>query len=262
MAERLRFAVLLTCLCLLTGCGGNTTSGNSPTPSVSMAITSGALPPGTAGVPYDGSGFVLNASGGVAPYHWTWAPQSKSSLPTGVNMSADGLISGTPTLAGAYKVVVTAVDAGMPPSQVSATYRPAGAHDHLRHSAGRNCERRVRAIRDRSAFLPMDTSSGMAPGLFSVLQRFGLPSSSDVQRNRQTDKLPGDEDCFSGIHFHGWRRSCALQVECRRSASGPNSRCEHGPGYGHSRTAGNLHRHHHCQRFPAHACPGQRGLWD
>ena len=87
-----------------------------------MAITSGSLPAGTAGMPYDESGFVLAASGGVAPYHWTWTPQSKSSLPAGISISDEGLVSGTPTLAGDYKVLVTVADAGSPPSQISVPY--------------------------------------------------------------------------------------------------------------------------------------------
>jgi hypothetical protein len=87
-----------------------------------MAITSGSRPAGTAGMPYDGSGFVLAASGGVAPYHWTWTPQSKSSLPAGISISDEGLVSGTPTLAGDYKVLVTVADAGSPPSQISVPY--------------------------------------------------------------------------------------------------------------------------------------------
>ncbi len=50
--------------------------------------------------------YALTAQGGVPPYTW-----SASGLPTGLTMSADGVISGTPTAPkGSYKVVVTVTD--------------------------------------------------------------------------------------------------------------------------------------------------------
>jgi len=121
MTKRLLSVVLAAYVCCLLGCGGSVDS-PPPPPKISMAITSGSPPAGTAGVPYDGSGFALTASGGVSPYTWKWAAQSKSSLPAGISLSSDGLISGTPTLAGDYEVMVTVMDAGSPPSQISAPY--------------------------------------------------------------------------------------------------------------------------------------------
>lgn len=50
--------------------------------------------------------YAMTAQGGVPPYTW-----SASGLPTGLAMSADGVISGTPTAPkGSYKVVVTVTD--------------------------------------------------------------------------------------------------------------------------------------------------------
>lgn len=50
--------------------------------------------------------YAMTAQGGVPPYTW-----SASGLPTGLTMSADGVISGTPTAPkGSYKVVVTVTD--------------------------------------------------------------------------------------------------------------------------------------------------------
>ncbi|GAB2523810.1 putative Ig domain-containing protein [Simplicispira piscis] len=50
--------------------------------------------------------YALTAQGGVPPYMWT-----SSGLPTGLNLSADGVISGTPTASkGTYNVVVTVTD--------------------------------------------------------------------------------------------------------------------------------------------------------
>jgi hypothetical protein len=91
-------------------------------PPVSMAITSATPPAGKAGMPYDGSGFSFSASGGVAPYRWNWAAQPNSSLPVGLSLSNDGVISGMPRAAGTYNVLVTVQDAGIPPAQVRAKY--------------------------------------------------------------------------------------------------------------------------------------------
>lgn len=50
--------------------------------------------------------YALTAQGGVPPYTWT-----SSGLPTGLNLSSDGIITGTPTAPkGTYNVVVTVTD--------------------------------------------------------------------------------------------------------------------------------------------------------
>ncbi len=57
----------------------------------------------TNGLPFS---YALTAQGGVPPYTW-----AASGLPAGLTMSADGVISGTPTAPkGSYKVVVTVTD--------------------------------------------------------------------------------------------------------------------------------------------------------
>lgn len=57
----------------------------------------------TNGFPFS---YALTAQGGVPPYTW-----SASGLPTGLAMSSDGVITGTPTAPkGSYKVVVTVTD--------------------------------------------------------------------------------------------------------------------------------------------------------
>ena len=122
MTKRMLSVALAGCLSGLVGCAGSSDS-PPPTPKVSMAITSGSPPAGIAGVPYAGSGFIFTASGGVAPYTWKWAPQPQSSLPAGISLSNEGLIAGTPTLAGDYDVLVTVADGGLPPSQISVPYR-------------------------------------------------------------------------------------------------------------------------------------------
>jgi formylglycine-generating enzyme required for sulfatase activity len=56
-------------------------------------ILTGSLPPGTVGVAYSLS---LSASGGTLPYTWT---NLTGTLPTGLSLSAGGLLNGTPSTA-------------------------------------------------------------------------------------------------------------------------------------------------------------------
>lgn len=70
--------------------------------NVPLAITDSEITV-TNGMPYS---YALTAQGGVPPYTWT-----STGLPTGLNLSADGIITGTPTAPkGSYKVVVTVTD--------------------------------------------------------------------------------------------------------------------------------------------------------
>jgi len=109
---------------VLVACGGGLqqTTTNNPSPSP-LAIASAALPSGTVGMPYSGNGFSLAASGGVAPYVWTWTAASSSSLPVGLNLSTSGLISGTPQAAVTYLIVVTVTDSASKPAHSSADYQ-------------------------------------------------------------------------------------------------------------------------------------------
>jgi hypothetical protein len=134
-----------------------TDSGNPPTPLSgtlelsltinargALAITSGAPPDGTVGGPYGGThsisghgftGFPLTATGGSPNYTWTWAAAQGSSLPPGLSLSLAYIsggstrccvyvlaLSGTPTTAGTYNVVVTVTDSASPPAHVSTNY--------------------------------------------------------------------------------------------------------------------------------------------
>ncbi len=104
------------------GCGGGSQPHITPPPPA-LAITSAAPPSGTVGTSYDGNGFSLTASGGVAPYSWSWRAAAGSSLPSGLNLSASGLISGTPQVAVTYDVTVTVTDSSSRPAHVSLDYR-------------------------------------------------------------------------------------------------------------------------------------------
>ena len=78
----------------------------SVTPS-GPAITSSPLPNATEGQLYTSPALV--ATGGRAPY--TWAEAVGSSLPTGLQLSAAGVISGTPSVNGPFSFDVTVTDA-------------------------------------------------------------------------------------------------------------------------------------------------------
>ena len=122
MKKQLRALFLWSGSGIVSGCGGGSSTPPPPPPPPSLAITSTAPPPGTTGAAYNGTGFQFTAAGGVAPYHWKWTATSGFSLPTGLDVSAGGLVSGTPTAPGDYRVIVTVLDSESPSAQVSAEY--------------------------------------------------------------------------------------------------------------------------------------------
>jgi hypothetical protein len=73
------------------------------TVAAALTITTTALPNGTAGIPYTAT--TLAASGGAPPYTW-----SASGLPSALSISAAGVISGTPAVAGSFSVTVKVTD--------------------------------------------------------------------------------------------------------------------------------------------------------
>ncbi len=101
------------------GCGGGSSSTSQA--QQPLAITSSTPPSGTTGTAYAGNGFALTASGGQAPYNWSWAPASSSALPPGLTLS-NGMISGTPTTPNTYNVVIKVADSQSPPVQKSTPY--------------------------------------------------------------------------------------------------------------------------------------------
>ena len=72
-----------------------------------LFITLAALPAATVGEPYS---VTLTAIGGTAPYTW-----SATGLPPGLTLSASGQISGTPSAAGSFTVVLQVVDSAASP---------------------------------------------------------------------------------------------------------------------------------------------------
>lgn len=80
-----------------------TTATGSSCP-VPIVVDPGVLPPARVGVPYTAT---ITASGGVGPYRFV----PVGTLPPGLTLSPAGVLSGTPTTAGPYRINVRAIDA-------------------------------------------------------------------------------------------------------------------------------------------------------
>lgn len=95
--------------------GNITLGGNGLTPStasVSVYIVSTSLPAVAPGQPYYGQ---LVAAGGTMPYTWSIIA---GTLPQGLVMSNGGLITGTPTATGVYRVTFQVTDASSGTAQI------------------------------------------------------------------------------------------------------------------------------------------------
>jgi len=103
---------LLTCaiFAIATACGGGSSGGGGgggtppPPPVVHPLAISGALPAGLAGQPYSGR---LQATGGTPPYTWSTSLLGIA----GLNLAADGTISGNPSSIGTFIPSFTVTDA-------------------------------------------------------------------------------------------------------------------------------------------------------
>lgn len=105
---------------------GQTTSGTvsltiAPAP---VSLTTGTLPNGTVATPYSST---VGVSGGTGPYTCALAA---GTLPAGLTLGADCVVSGTPSVAGTATVTVKAADSGNPAATttgpVSLTIVPSG----------------------------------------------------------------------------------------------------------------------------------------
>ncbi|QTR51580.1 cellulase family glycosylhydrolase [Candidatus Thiothrix anitrata] len=75
-----------------------------PPPSPALDITTTSLYGGTVGAAYSAQ---ASANGGTSPYTWSLAT---GSLPTGLTLSSDGKITGTPTTAGTFSFTLVVTD--------------------------------------------------------------------------------------------------------------------------------------------------------
>lgn len=96
-------AGLLACI-IMVGCAGSIPQ-NGP---AALNIAKFTLADGVIGLSYKQ---LLIASGGVQPYTWTI---SSGSLPPGLSVTTDGIISGTPTTLGKYSFTAKVVDSQSP----------------------------------------------------------------------------------------------------------------------------------------------------
>ncbi|MGA8877192.1 MAG: Ig domain-containing protein [Candidatus Korobacteraceae bacterium] len=98
--------LFLGCLvcAILSGCAGSVPQ-NGPS---GLVISQIGLAEGVPGLAYKQ---LLIASGGLTPYTWT---VSAGSLPPGLSLTTDGIISGTPTTTGAFSFTVQCVDSQTP----------------------------------------------------------------------------------------------------------------------------------------------------
>jgi uncharacterized protein (TIGR03437 family) len=85
--------------------------------SGALDITNITIPPGAVGNPYN---VTLAGTGGVAPVAYTIL---SGTLPAGLTLGSNGVISGTPTAAGSFPIVIRATDAASATSQLAATLR-------------------------------------------------------------------------------------------------------------------------------------------
>jgi hypothetical protein len=80
---------------------------------VGFGVTTTSLPAATVGTPYSQQ---LNAQGGLPPYKWNAVA---STLPPGLTVSKTGLLTGTPTTPGNYRISVTVTDKTTPTKQTA-----------------------------------------------------------------------------------------------------------------------------------------------
>ncbi|HZI13023.1 MAG TPA: Ig domain-containing protein [Myxococcus sp.] len=79
---------------------------------VALALAPDTLPTGLEGTLYSAT---LKARGGTPPYAFT----TPSALPAGLSLSAEGILSGTPTATGSFNLNIQVEDRSMPPARAS-----------------------------------------------------------------------------------------------------------------------------------------------
>lgn len=93
----------------LVACGG----GGIPQTVNPLVITTRSLPTGVVNTSYSAT---LAVTGGLAPYTWSI---TSGSLPSGLSMSAQGVISGTPTANGSFAITVQVTDSQKPTAAIA-----------------------------------------------------------------------------------------------------------------------------------------------
>ena len=83
--------------------------GGAAIPNPILHVTTGALPDGQSGATYS---FSVAAAGGVGPRTFSVDP---ATLPPGLGMNSNGLITGSPSTTGTFSFEVTIIDSAIPP---------------------------------------------------------------------------------------------------------------------------------------------------
>ena len=129
-------------------------------PVLTLSPAAGALPPSTAGVPWQQT---FTAGAGIAPYSYS----ATGALPPGLTLDAgSGQLAGTPSAGGSYTFTVTATDStGGTPASISQTYTVQIAAPLLVLPASGT----VLPAQAGTAFLQqLGTTGGIAPYRYSV----------------------------------------------------------------------------------------------
>lgn len=163
-----------------------------------LTITTGGLPGSTRGVPY---GVALTASGGVVD---SWSV-SAGSLPPGIGLGADGVVSGTPTAEGTWTFTVKAIDdsrsdtktltlqvveplaisvSAMPPAVVGQPFAT-----KLSVSGGIGTYSFRLASGSMPSGLALDPATGVVSGTPRVAGRFGLQLAVDASGGGQAVQI-------------------------------------------------------------------------
>lgn len=98
---RINLVLMLATSLVLSSCAG--VASIAPDPA-RLTIMTSTLDAGKVGVPYYQQ---LSASGGSGPYTWSI---TEGTLPPGLSLNSDGVLSGTPSSPGTFNFVITATD--------------------------------------------------------------------------------------------------------------------------------------------------------
>jgi hypothetical protein len=108
-------AILVMAIAIFALCPG-CTNGHRSGPDY-LVVTTYSLPDAIIGVAYEA---ILTATRKHGPYSFSWSLDDGSSqLPNGLTISAGGMITGTPTIAGTFSFVVKVTDNAVTPAQVA-----------------------------------------------------------------------------------------------------------------------------------------------
>ena len=137
----------------------------SPSPSSPLAISSAAFHDGEVGVAY--GQVSLSASGGIPPYTWT---VSQGTLPGGLTLDPSGIVSGTPSSAGAANFTVQVADSANVTASAAESMKiaPAITAGYLPACAGGNCVAEVGCTPCLEAKAFGYVNGGLPPYSFSV----------------------------------------------------------------------------------------------